>query len=307
MQRVDPPELIMPAREFAIPASEIALGAISNETSGANWPLEHPGSARLEALQSALDEVRAEHETDAADVALAWDRALQAEPIPADEIALTKGGKPASWMQDVKDRGAALASSALDDGHDRRVWFIAGALIAAFGIGWAGGSTSDRLFGGGTTAQTKDLGAPRVVESKVQPPVGKGDSFGVNAPMKPVTETRRVEPAQKPAAAAPRPAPAPPSTVALAAPESAAPRPAAVQTEARAPRVTTPVPETKPASLPGWTVRDVRGGTATIEGPNGVWRAAAGGTVPGLGRVDFVVRWGGHWVVATSRGLVTTR
>jgi hypothetical protein len=128
--------------------------------------------------------------------------------------------------------------------------------------------------------------------------------------MKPVAEPRRVEPpkpAAVAAAAAPRPAAPLPSTVTLAAPENPAPRPAAVQTEAKAPRVTTPVPETKPASLPGWTVRDVRGGTAVIEGPNGVWRAAAGGSVPGLGRVDSVVRWGGHWVVATSRGLVTTR
>jgi hypothetical protein len=68
----------------------------------------------------------------------------------------------------------------------------------------------------------------------------------------------------------------------------------------------TPVPETKPTTIAGWTVRAVNGGTATLEGPNGVWKAARGDTVPGLGKVDSIVRWGNRWIVATSRGLVST-
>jgi hypothetical protein len=68
----------------------------------------------------------------------------------------------------------------------------------------------------------------------------------------------------------------------------------------------TPVPETKPGTIEGWTVREVAGGTALLEGPNGQWRATNGDTVPGLGRVDSIVRWGNRWIVATSKGLVST-
>jgi hypothetical protein len=43
-----------------------------------------------------------------------------------------------------------------------------------------------------------------------------------------------------------------------------------------------PVPETKPGTIEGWTVREVAGGTLLLEGPNGQWRATSGETVPGL-------------------------
>jgi hypothetical protein len=67
-----------------------------------------------------------------------------------------------------------------------------------------------------------------------------------------------------------------------------------------------PVPETKPSTIEGWVVREVVGGTAVLEGPNGQWRVTSGDTVPGLGKVDSVVRWGTRWIVATSKGLVST-
>jgi hypothetical protein len=69
----------------------------------------------------------------------------------------------------------------------------------------------------------------------------------------------------------------------------------------------TPAPETRPATIAGWAVREVNGGTAVLEGPGGVWKATTGETVPGVGRVHSIVRWGGHWIVATSRGLIATR
>jgi hypothetical protein len=67
-----------------------------------------------------------------------------------------------------------------------------------------------------------------------------------------------------------------------------------------------PFPETRPTTIEGWRVRDVIGGTATLEGPNGAWRAARGDTVPGVGRVESIVRWGNRWIVATSSGLIST-
>ena len=66
----------------------------------------------------------------------------------------------------------------------------------------------------------------------------------------------------------------------------------------------TSTPETRP--LAGWTLRDVIDGTAVLKGPNGIWRVTRGDTVPGLGRVNSIVRWGNRWVVATSTGYCTS-
>ena len=68
----------------------------------------------------------------------------------------------------------------------------------------------------------------------------------------------------------------------------------------------TPTPETRPTTIEGWTLREVVNGTAVIEGPNGVWKVTPGQMVPGVGRVDSVVRWGNRFIVATSRGLIST-
>ncbi|HEY6860248.1 MAG TPA: hypothetical protein VI358_10745 [Pseudolabrys sp.] len=67
-----------------------------------------------------------------------------------------------------------------------------------------------------------------------------------------------------------------------------------------------PVPETRPTTIPGWVLREVVNGTAVLQGPNGVLRVTRGDTVPGVGKVDSIVRWGDRWIVATSRGLIST-
>ena len=69
----------------------------------------------------------------------------------------------------------------------------------------------------------------------------------------------------------------------------------------------TAMPETRPTTIEGWTIRDVVGGTVILEGPGGVWRATQGDTVPGVGRVDLIVRWGSRWIVATTKGLISTQ
>jgi hypothetical protein len=68
----------------------------------------------------------------------------------------------------------------------------------------------------------------------------------------------------------------------------------------------TPSPETRPTTIAGWTVRDVTNGTAVLEGPGGVRRATRGDMVPGVGRIESIVRWGNRWLVATSSGLIST-
>ena len=76
--------------------------------------------------------------------------------------------------------------------------------------------------------------------------------------------------------------------------------------EVRTPTKLTPTPETRPTTISGWTLREVVNGMAVIEGPNGVWKVTPGQTVPGVGRVDSIVRWGNRLIVATSRGLIST-
>jgi hypothetical protein len=76
--------------------------------------------------------------------------------------------------------------------------------------------------------------------------------------------------------------------------------------EPRTPTKLTPTPETRPTTIKGWTLRAVTDGTAVLEGPNGVWRARPGETVPGIGKVDSIVSWGNRLIVATSSGLIST-
>jgi hypothetical protein len=67
-----------------------------------------------------------------------------------------------------------------------------------------------------------------------------------------------------------------------------------------------PAPETRPTTIEGWTVLDVRGGTAVLKGPDGVRTVTLGDTLPGIGRIDSIVRWGNRWIVATANGLIAT-
>ena len=85
-----------------------------------------------------------------------------------------------------------------------------------------------------------------------------------------------------------------------------APQPTAVE-GTKGPTRPAAVPETRPTTIEGWTIREVNGGTVVLEGPNGVWKATGGDTVPGVGKIDSIVRWGSRWIVATSRGLISTR
>jgi len=85
-----------------------------------------------------------------------------------------------------------------------------------------------------------------------------------------------------------------------------APRRASTGSMVKVARKLTPTPETRPTTIEGWMLREVVNGTAVIEGPNGVWKVTTGQMVPGVGRVDSIVRWGNRLVVATSRGLIST-
>jgi len=68
----------------------------------------------------------------------------------------------------------------------------------------------------------------------------------------------------------------------------------------------TPTPDTRPDTIEGWKVREVLGRTAVLQGPDGIRKVSVGDAVPGAGRIDSIVRWGSRWIVATSKGLITT-
>ncbi len=60
----------------------------------------------------------------------------------------------------------------------------------------------------------------------------------------------------------------------------------------------------KAGTVDGWVLRDVRRGTAYIEGRMGVIEVDQGDMVPGLGRVEAISKKDGRWVVVTSKGLI---
>jgi hypothetical protein len=103
-----------------------------------------------------------------------------------------------------------------------------------------------------------------------------------------------------------------PRAVAAPAPSASSyvpPAPAPAASAATPPveaRLTTPVPETRPTTIDGWVLREIVNGTVVLEGPDGIWRARRGDTVPGVGQVVDIFTWGNRMIVATSKGLITT-
>ena len=68
-----------------------------------------------------------------------------------------------------------------------------------------------------------------------------------------------------------------------------------------------PAPAVAERILVDWIVRDVRNGRALVENRyGGVFVAAAGGNVPGLGHVEAVRRQDGGWIVVTAKGTITS-
>ena len=84
------------------------------------------------------------------------------------------------------------------------------------------------------------------------------------------------------------------------------PKTPSASSDSNPPLPVSPVAETKPTTIAGWTVRDVYGESAVLVGPDHVWTVRTGDTVPGVGRIDTIVRWGNRWIVATTTGLIST-
>jgi len=174
----------------------------------------------------------------------------------------------------------------------RSTGLIAAAVVASFGLGWAGALSWPQL------AQIAGLEAilpyepplPRVAEARAG-----GKAEGVRKVAAASEAPAIVGSISKPSGIA-RPNAGSASQVNVSPAAALAMRP-----------VLSAPPETKPTTIPGWTVVDVRDGTAVLEGPDGIKMAARGDAVPGLGRIDSIVRWGNRWIVATANGLIATQ
>jgi len=118
------------------------------------------------------------------------------------------------------------------------------------------------------------------------------------------------QPAQGAEAGKETPQAAPPSSVQSSPPQTpqVAERDANQKVASVAPetRPAQPYPETRPTTIAGWALIEVVDGMAVVQGPSGVWRVRHGDTVPGVGKVDSIVRWGNRWIVATTKGLIST-
>jgi hypothetical protein len=206
--------------------------------------------------------------------------------IVGDQLA-TGPDSPHSWdfVSPNQDEVSALLKPSSD--RKRTIVLVGSALIAGLGLGWACGANI--TFNSITQTEAPSRRVPEIKSSgksdglrrtvstsglQTAPVAGAVSSIGAKAEAASPGGTRfSIDPANTPAIA-------------------------------REPMV--PVPETRPTTIEGWTVLDVRGGMAVLEGPEGVRTAARGDTVPGIGRIDSIVRWGNRWIVATANGLIAT-
>jgi hypothetical protein len=259
----------------------------------------------------------------------------QAKFLLIDRVGAQPPAAAPTWDHDIRADDAPGMSNPFPESRRFRPAVVAGAILVVLGLGWAGGWASYRLLGDAPAATS--IKQTNVADCASEPGKNadcaalKSDrdlmpsagTTGKIAATPPTTAARGHDPSrgsvQQANAATSRdllPAPANASSPAPAGAKErvkASSRPTAPVTDTRltAPvtetRPTAPVPETRPTTIEGWVVREVVGGTAVLQGPEGVWRAKAGDTVPGVGRVDSIVRWGSRWIVATSRGLISTQ
>ena len=196
------------------------------------------------------------------------------------------------------DRDEVLALLRPGD-QKRTIRLVAAALVAGFGLGWAGGFS---WYGSADKAARNPITQAETISRR---PPEKSGAKAEGARKTASTPALQTPPGVSTVSAAgaslsvkPQATSAGPSGTASSA------IPAHITLTERGPMV--PVAETRPTTIEGWTVLDVRGGTAVLEGPDGVRMATRGDTVPGIGRIDSIVRWGNRWIVATASGLIAT-
>lgn len=207
---------------------------------------------------------------------------------------------PEEFSNAYRDEVLALLKPARH--RERSTWMVAGALVVGFGLGWAGS------FGWHSPASISafivtDTPSPRSAEARSGPKSEAArKTLSTLAPRIP-SGVSQLSGGGGTSAAKPLAASSGAAVDTLSTPFPAIQGdPTPTGSIARI----APAPETRPTTIEGWTVLDVRGATAVLGGPDGVRMATRGDTVPGIGRVDSIVRWGNRWIVATDSGLIAT-
>jgi len=184
---------------------------------------------------------------------------------------------------------------------------VTGALVVALGVGWLGGASPSFFFApaAAPAPQANSSGCAR--EPGKDPACASAKADRERAPSAPIPVKLAT-----PGAAPQRPRePARPAQQASAAVNKDVSTTNAISAGSteRSKILPRPAPatETRPTTIEGWTIREVVGGTVVLDGPTGAFRAAQGDSVPGIGRIESVVRWGNRWIVATTRGLISTQ
>jgi hypothetical protein len=217
-----------------------------------------------------------------------WDQRPGADSPYFDRLAY-------GWIS--KTRAVAPESATL------ALCIVAVAIVTAFGLGWFCGST----WYSSRTAGAKILS--RTVSVPLHGASGKRSGMITGSIAGPVSRslgTSAAESRKAPFIAAEMSAAAPSITSAeqhITTSQAPGAPPGDMNSGPRP----TPFPETRPATIDGWTVRDVYGGTAELVGPDRTWTVRPGDYVPGVGRVDSITRWGSRWIVVTSSGLISTQ
>lgn len=195
------------------------------------------------------------------------------------------------------------------NGHSKpTIWLVAVALAGGFGLGWAGAWYAPATISALNPNARIEPASRRMPDTRSG---GKAESARKTA----TASSSRTPPVLgQPSTVSASLVPKPLAKASGAAQSAEASNPASSVLEAdtfvtgslepAGPLLS--VPETRPTTIGGWAVLDVRGGTAVLEGPNGIRMAARGDVVPGIGRIDSIVRWGNRWIVATARGLIST-
>jgi hypothetical protein len=188
-----------------------------------------------------------------------------------------------------------------DGDRKRTIWLVAGALVAGFGLGWAGGFS---WYGPANISALNPITQAETPSRRIAETKSGGKSEGAR-------KTASTLGLRTPSSISAKPLAASSDGAHLSVDSSSTASPAIqadmTPTGSIAPMgPVMPAPETRPTTIEGWTVLDVRGGTAVLGGPDGVRMAMRGDSVPGIGRIDSIVRWGNRWIVATDSGLIAT-
>jgi hypothetical protein len=214
---------------------------------------------------------------------------------------------PDPWDFSSANRDEALALLKRGSDPTRTIGLVTGALVVGFALGWAGGFG---WYGPATLSALNPVPQTEMLSRPIADTRSGGKTEGARKPAStlglrtPPVSAVGVSTSAKPIATS--------SEGAHLFIDSSSVAPPAIQadmtpTGSLAPRrPIMPVPETRPTTIAGWTVLDVQGGTAVLGGPDGVRMATLGDIVPGIGRIDSIVRWGNRWIVATASGLIAT-